>query len=94
MKCFHLLLALALPVTTASAFSPTELGAFLAGRQLPAASPLAAPQDSPEYRQHAREYAAQWYRYDDLYFAPMRSWSASELVPRIGTTSQVTYLFG
>ena len=24
----------------------------------------------------------------------MRSWSASELVPRIGTTSQVTYLFG
>ena len=94
MKRFHLLLALALPVTTASAVSPTELGAFLAGRQLPAASPLAALQDSPEYREHAREYAAQWYRYDDLYFAPMRSWSASELVPRIGPTSQVTYLFG
>lgn len=94
MKRVHLLLVLAFAAATASAVSPTELGAFLSGRQLPATSPLAALQDSPEYRQHAREYAAQWYRYDDLYFAPMRSWSANELVPRIGTTSQVTYLFG
>lgn len=78
----------------ARAVSPTELGAFLAGRQLPPGSPLAPLQDSPEYRQHAREYAAQWYRYDDLYFAPMRAWAASELVPRIGPTSQVTYMFG
>ena len=94
MKRFHLLFVLAFSAATASAVSPTELGAFLAGRQLPATSPLAALQDSPAYRQHAREYAAQWYRYDDLYFAPMRSWSANELVPRLGTTSQVTYLFG
>lgn len=78
----------------AHSVSPTELGAFLAGRQLPPSSPLAALQDSAEYRQHARQYAAQWYRYDDLYFAPMRAWSRSELVPRIGETSQVTYLFG
>jgi hypothetical protein len=78
----------------AAAVSPTELGAFLAGRQLPPGSPLAPLQDSSEYREHARQYAAQWYRYDDLYFAPMRSWSATELSPRIGTTSHVTYLFG
>jgi hypothetical protein len=78
----------------AAAVSPTELGAFLAGRQLPPSSPLAPLQESSVYRQHAREYAAQWYRYDDLYFAPMRSWAATELVPRIGPTSQVTYMFG
>jgi hypothetical protein len=88
-----LLLAATLAVP-ARAVSPTELGAFLAGRQLPPSSPLAALQDSAEYQQHAREYAAQWYRYDDLYFAPMRSWAATELVPRIGPTSQVTYMFG
>lgn len=79
---------------SATAVSPTELGAFLAGRQLPPTSPLAPLQDSPEYQRHAREYAAQWFRYDDLYFAPMRSWSATELVPRIGASSNVTYLFG
>ena len=78
----------------APAVSPTELGAFLAGRQLPPASPLAPLQDSAEYREHAREYAAQWFRYDELYFAPMRSWSASELVPRIGPSPRVTYMFG
>jgi len=94
MKCFNLLLMLALSAATAPAVSPTELGAFLAGRQLPAGSPLAALQNSPEYRQHAREFAAQWYRYDNRYFAPMRSWSKNELVPRIGPTAQVTYLFG
>ena len=89
-------LAVLLLVLTADApaVSPTELGAFLAGRQLPPESPLAALQDSPDYRQHAREYAAQWYRYDDFYFAPMRSWAATELVPRIGPTSGVTYMFG
>jgi hypothetical protein len=89
-----LLAAFAWLAATASAVSPTELGAFLAGRQLPATSPLAPLQDSPEYRAHARAYAAQWFRYDDLYFAPMRSWSAAELTPRIGVTSNVTYLFG
>ncbi len=91
------LLAVVLPVAllaSAQAISPTELGAFLAGRQLPPQSPLAPLQDSPAYREHAREYATQWLRYDELYFAPMREWSAQELVPRIGPTSQVTYLFG
>ena len=78
----------------AQAVSPTELGAFLAGRQLPPTSPLAPLQDSDEYRAHARQYAAQWFRYDELYFAPMRSWSASELVPRIGPSTRVTYMFG
>ena len=90
-------LLLAATITSASfapAISPTELGAFLAGRQLPPTSPLAPLQDSAEYRLHAREYAAQWFRYDDLYFAPMRTWSAAELTPRIGVTSDVTYLFG
>ncbi len=94
MKRANLLLAALILPSVAVAVSPTELGAFLAGRQLPETSPLAPLQDSPEYRTHAREYAAQWYRYDDLYFAPMRAWSATELVPRIGTTSNVTYLFG
>jgi len=95
MKGWWTLFALAVAFTvSARAVSPTELGAFLAGRQLPPSSPLAALQDSSEYQQHAREYAAQWYRYDDLYFAPMRSWAATELVPRIGPTSQVTYMFG
>ena len=90
----HLALCLLVLTAPAVAVSPTELGAFLAGRALPPESPLAALQESPEYRQHAREYAAQWYRYDDLYFAPMRSWSAAELSPRIGPTSRVTYMFG
>lgn len=76
------------------AVSPTELGAFLAGRQLPPESPLAPLQQSAAYQTHAREYARQWFRYDELYFTPMREWSASDLVPRIGPTSQVTYLFG
>lgn len=95
MKRAVLFLALAaVCIAPARAVSPTELGAFLAGRQLPPESPLAALQESNEYREHARAYAAQWYRYDDLYFAPMRSWAATELVPRIGPTSQVTYMFG
>ena len=89
-----LLLLTALLSPSALAVSPTELGAFLAGRQLPASSPLAPLQESAEYRDHARQYAAQWYRYDDFYFAPMRTWAAGELVPRIGRTSQVTYMFG
>jgi len=85
MKRLWVVLLLTLAFSAAvRAVSPTELGAFLAGRQLPPSSPLAALQDSSEYRQHAREYAAQWYRYDDLYFAPMRSWASTELVPRIG----------
>ena len=80
-------------VASATAVSPTELGAFLAGRALPPTSPLAALQTSPEYQEHARQYAAQWFRYNERYFAPMRAWSAAELVPRIGQSSQVTYLF-
>lgn len=83
-----------LTVSPASAVSPTELAAFLAGRELPHTSPLAPLQDSAAYREHARQYAAQWFRYDGQYFTPMRTWSATELVPRIGTTPQVTYLFG
>jgi len=95
MKKLRAFLLLTLSLAAAArAVSPTELGAFLAGRQLPPGSPLAALQESPEYREHARAYAAQWYRYDDLYFAPMRSWAASELVPRIGPTARVTYMFG
>ena len=89
-----LLFLLLAAAASAHAVSPTELGAFLAGRQLPPSSPLAPLQESSEYKQHAREYAAQWYRYDDLYFAPMRTWAAAELVPRIGSTSHVTYMFG
>ena len=76
------------------AVSPTELGAFLAGRQLPPDSPLAPLQNSSAYQKHAKEYAAQWFRYQDNYFNPMRSWSATELVPRIGESSNITYLFG
>jgi len=90
-------LAVLLPVallTSAHAVAPTELAAFLAGRQLPPDSPLAPLQNSAEYQAHARDYAAQWFRYDELYFAPMRSWAATELVPRIGPSSQVTYMFG
>lgn len=78
----------------AFALSPTELAAFLAGRELPPQSPLAPLQQTAEYKQHAREYAAQWFRYDERYFAPMRQWSATELVPRIGPSPQVTYMFG
>lgn len=83
-----------LSVISAYAISPTELGAFLAGRTLPESSPLAPLQASPEYQEHARQYAAMWFRYDERYFAPMRAWSEAELTPRIGTVSQVTYLFG
>ncbi len=82
-----------LAAAQSQALSPTELGSFLAGRSLPPTSPLAPLQNSAEYREHARQYAALWFRYDENYFAPMRAWSASELVPRIGPTSQVTYLF-
>lgn len=81
-------------VSPLQALAPTELAAFLAGRELPPASPLAPLQQTKEYREHAREYAAQWFRYDERYFTPMRQWSANELVPRIGPSSQVTYLFG
>lgn len=88
------LLFLIFAAANASALSPTELGAFLAGRELPPNSPLAALQQSEGYREHARKYAAQWFRYDEKYFAPMRAWSAAELVPRIGPSTRVTYLFG
>jgi hypothetical protein len=87
------LLTLAL-LAPAGAVSPTELGAFLAGRALPPESVLAPLQQSDEYREHARLYAAQWFRYDERYFAPMRAWSGSELVVRTGASRQVTYLFG
>ena len=79
---------------SAQSLSPTELGAFLAGRTLPPTSPLAPLQRSAEYQAHARQYAALWFRYDENYFAPMRAWAATELVPRIGPTQQVTYFFG
>jgi len=82
------------PLVSVRAISPTELGAFLAGRALPPESPLAPLQQSAEYAEHARLYAAQWFRYDDLYFAPMRAWAGTELVPRIGPSWQLTYLFG
>lgn len=95
MKVRAAVFALALCLTgQAQAFSPTELGAFLAGRDLPPESPLAPLQQSDEYKEHARLYAAQWFRYDDRYFAPMRAWSGTELVMRIGPSWQVTYLFG
>lgn len=81
-------------VSSSAALSPTELGAFLAGRKLPATSALAPLQESEEYKEHARLYASQWFRYDDNYFAPMRAWAGSELVMRIGPSWQVTYLFG
>lgn len=90
-RVVFLLLTAAAPL---NAISPTELGAFLAGRQLPPDSALAPLQQSDEYKEHARLYAAQWFRYDDRYFAPMRAWSGSELVMRIGPSRQVTYLFG
>lgn len=83
-----------LGASAAQAFSPTELAAFLAGRELPPTSSLAPLQQSPEYREHARAYATQWFRYNEQYFASMRAWSASELVPRIGSSSNITYLFG
>lgn len=85
------LVSAALPVR---AISPTELGAFLAGRALPPESPLAPLQGSREYREHARQYAAQWFRYKEMYFDPMRAWSEAEVTTRIGPASQVTYLFG
>lgn len=89
------ILALALAATgSVRAVSPTELGAFLAGRALPPDSALAPLQQSEEYKDHARLYAAQWFRYDDRYFAPMRAWAGTELVMRIGPSQQVTYLFG
>ena len=96
MRKFAALTAVLLLATAAQtqAISPTELGAFLAGRDLPAESVLAPLQQSDEYKEHARLYASQWFRYDDRYFAPMRAWSASELVMRIGPSWQVTYLFG
>lgn len=78
----------------ARAVSPTELGAFLAGRELPPDSMLAPLQQSEEYKEHARLYAAQWFRYDERYFAPMRAWAGTELVMRTGPSQQVTYLFG
>lgn len=88
-----LLLGAVLGASPAAALSPTELGAFLAGRTLPPSSALAPLQQSEEYREHARLFAAQWFRYDDLYFAPMRAWSSSELAARIGPPWQITYLF-
>ncbi len=92
--CRFLLLCVWLGFTgTSHAFSTTELAAFLAGRALPDTSPLAPLQQTAEYQEHARLYAAQWYRYQDLYFAPMRAWAAAELTPRIGPSSQVNYLF-
>lgn len=93
-RLFTAATSLLLASLPAHALSPTELGAFLAGRTLPETSPLAPLQSSSEYREHARQYAAMWFRYDDRYFASMRAWSATELVPRIGEVSQVTYLFG
>jgi len=52
-------------VSTAAALSPTALGAFLAGRKLPATSALAPLQESEEYKEHARLYASQWFSYED-----------------------------
>ena len=95
MKRFVTLIAAALAATApAHAVSPTELGAFLAGRELPPESLLAPLQQSDEYKEHARLYASQWFRYDERYFAPMRAWAGSELAMRIGPSWQVTYLFG
>jgi hypothetical protein len=95
MKTPAVILALVLAAAGAAhAVSPTELGAFLAGRELPPDSALAPLQQSDEYKEHARLYAAQWFRYDDRYFAPMRAWAGTELVMRTGPSHRVTYLFG
>ena len=67
---------------------------FLAGVQLPADAPLAALQRPGDYREHATAFEHLWARYNEHYFIPMRTWSATELAPRIPYRNPAIYFFG
>lgn len=87
-------LALAQFSPPAIASTPGDQARFLSGLRVSPGSPLASLQGAPDYRAHTSEYAATWKRFDEHYFGPMRAFAASQIVPRIGTSSTVFYLFG
>lgn len=76
------------------AVAENDLARFLAGVPLPDNSPLAALQDSRDYKEHVKALAVLSRRYDENYFSKMRAWSAAELTPRIPMNRPVYYFFG
>ncbi|MFA7342735.1 MAG: hypothetical protein WC003_00390 [Terrimicrobiaceae bacterium] len=67
---------------------------FLAGVPLAPEEPLAALQKAPAYRPHSSDFEKMWRRYNERYFAPMRSWSSAEMAPRVPVAAPVYYFFG
>lgn len=76
------------------ASSPNDQARFLSGLRVSPGSPLAQLQKFGPYRDHALGYSKSWKRFDEKYFGPMRAFSASQILPRIGPASTVFYLFG
>lgn len=76
------------------ASSPDEQARFLTGRRLPPGSLLEPIQREPAYLDHARTFSETWKRFDERYFSKMRAFSATQILPRIGDSAPVFYLFG
>jgi len=71
-----------------------DVANFLAGVPLKNASPLARLQNSRTYAAHVAALARLSQHFDRNYFSKMRSWSATELAPRIPVNLPVYYFFG
>lgn len=82
----------ALPVGTG--LPEDAMAKLLAGRPVPSSSPLLALQQTPAGLQHAAAMAKLWTRYETNFFAPMRTWSAASLAPRISPALPLLYFFG
>lgn len=74
--------------------TPNEQARFLSGLRVPGGSALAPLQQASEYLEHTRNYATTWKRFDERYFSKMRAFSGTQIVPRIGSTNTLFYLFG
>ncbi len=73
--------------------TPNDQARFLSGLRVSPGSPLAPWQGTPEYLDHARQYAAMWKKFDARYFGLMRAFSAQQLGSRIGAGRTLYYFF-
>ncbi len=77
----------------ATASTLDDQARFLAGLPVPAGSPLAAWQATPDYRDHAATMDKQWRLLADR-LEKATAWQQDELAPRIQGDRNVIYFFG
>jgi hypothetical protein len=70
-----------------------QVARFLAGLPVDAASPLAALEQTPEWKDHARRLDEDWNRLAER-LGKMSAWSAAEFPPTLARDANVLYFFG